>query len=135
MLELAAMNYTRCFSHSFEPLPHLITNAFVLPVIVGFGIASNMADIWVFSRKQRRLQPINMFLLVLSIIDLCSLVSSFGMLSIPALFTLKAMGNQESVMSLYVANIFRQIFLPAVHFCQSVSMWLTVTLTAHKFIG
>uniref|UniRef100_A0A914CIK9 G-protein coupled receptors family 1 profile domain-containing protein n=1 Tax=Acrobeloides nanus TaxID=290746 RepID=A0A914CIK9_9BILA len=87
-------------------------------------------NIYVFSHKQMRSQLVNWFLLVLALSDLCVLVSSFFVFSLPVVA--EYMEDYELVS---LSPKLLVMFYPVAHSSHTTSVYLTILVSVHRYLG
>uniref|UniRef100_A0AC35F6H8 G-protein coupled receptors family 1 profile domain-containing protein n=1 Tax=Panagrolaimus sp. PS1159 TaxID=55785 RepID=A0AC35F6H8_9BILA len=111
-------------------MAQVIFRVYIMPATYFFGICGNLCNIYVFSHKQMRSQLVNWFLLVLSISDLCVLMSSFFVFSVPVIS--EYLGDE------YLVSISPKILVsiyPFAHISHTTSVYLTILVSVHRYLG
>uniref|UniRef100_A0A8R1ESF7 G_PROTEIN_RECEP_F1_2 domain-containing protein n=2 Tax=Caenorhabditis japonica TaxID=281687 RepID=A0A8R1ESF7_CAEJA len=104
--------------------------SYLFPFVYLFGILSNAINIFVFSQKSMRNQPVNWFFLALSCSDLMTLVSSFFVFSVPVY-------AESSRDPFYIHWSVQMIvwFYPLAQTGLTMSVYVTILVSAHRYLG
>ncbi|CAJ0591539.1 unnamed protein product [Cylicocyclus nassatus] len=114
---------------SFTSIQFLF-RAYLMPITYLFGIFANTINVIVFSHKTMRSQPVNWFFLVLSISDLTVLIASFFVFSVPVYAEVADdvdMARNSAVLIVW--------FYPLAQTGLTMSVYLTVLVSVHRFLG
>ncbi|KAE9550986.1 hypothetical protein FO519_005801 [Halicephalobus sp. NKZ332] len=106
-----------------------LLGVFALPLIF-LGLLANAMSIRIFSHRYMRQQPINWYLLILAISDFVILSSAFFVLSMPRLGEVLEFWKATSLS--YNAT---PIMYALMTVAQTVSVWMTVAMSLHRFVG
>lgn len=103
---------------------------FITPVIIIFGLIANVLNFKIFSHKLMRTSLLNWYLAFLSLSDIMVLLTGFFFISLPRI--------GEYFDKFYLVNFANTIVLvsyPVANVAQTCSVWLTIAMSAHRFVG
>uniref|UniRef100_A0A1I8BV47 G_PROTEIN_RECEP_F1_2 domain-containing protein n=1 Tax=Meloidogyne hapla TaxID=6305 RepID=A0A1I8BV47_MELHA len=106
----------------YESTEKWLLGVFALPFIL-CGLLANGMSILIFSNRHMRKQSVNWYLLVLGTSDFVILLGAFSVLTLPRL--------SEILVCYYVTPVFYGLMTMA----QTISVWMTVAMSLHRFIG
>ncbi|KAK5981167.1 FMRFamide receptor [Trichostrongylus colubriformis] len=116
-------------AESFTQIQFLF-RAYLMPMTYLFGIFANSINVFVFTQKTMRNQPVNWFFLVLSLSDLVVLIASFFVFSVPVYAEVTddvGMARTSAVLIVW--------FYPLAQTGLTMSVYLTILVSVHRFLG
>uniref|UniRef100_A0AC35FGL4 G-protein coupled receptors family 1 profile domain-containing protein n=1 Tax=Panagrolaimus sp. PS1159 TaxID=55785 RepID=A0AC35FGL4_9BILA len=139
LLENRGDNVVLCNYEFYEFTEKWLLGVFALPLIF-IGLLSNAMSIIIFSHRYMRQQPINWYLLILAISDSVILISAFFVLSVPRFGEIIHFWDATFVRSFLTdIVIFSYNATPIMYAlmttAQTVSVWMTVAMSLHRFVG
>uniref|UniRef100_A0A914YYZ0 G-protein coupled receptors family 1 profile domain-containing protein n=1 Tax=Panagrolaimus superbus TaxID=310955 RepID=A0A914YYZ0_9BILA len=132
-------NAVLCNYEFYESTEKWLLGVFALPLIF-IGLLSNAMSIIIFSHRYMRQQPINWYLLILAISDSVIVISAFFVLSVPRFGEIIHFWDATFVRSFLTdVVIFSYNATPIMYAlmttAQTVSVWMTVAMSLHRFVG
>lgn len=103
---------------------------FITPLIILFGLVANVLNFKIFTHKIMRISLLNWYLALLSLSDMLILLTGFFFISLPRI--------GEYFGKFYLVNLANAMVLvsyPIGLIAQTCSVWLTIFMSAHRFIG
>nr|CAD2191922.1 unnamed protein product [Meloidogyne enterolobii] len=113
----------------YESTEKWLLGVFALPFIL-CGLLANGMSILIFSNRHMRKQSVNWYLLVLGTSDFVILLGAFSVLTLPRLSEILVWWTGTAI-SYYVTPVFYALMTMA----QTISVWMTVAMSLHRFIG
>ncbi|KAF7624785.1 G_PROTEIN_RECEP_F1_2 domain-containing protein [Meloidogyne graminicola] len=125
------INNNKCIEHYdyYEYTEKWLLGVFALPFIL-CGLLANGMSILIFSNRHMRKQSVNWYLLVLGTSDFVILLGAFSVLTLPRLSEILVWWTGTAI-SYYITPIFYAFMTMA----QTISVWMTVAMSLHRFIG
>lgn len=112
------------------PFRQIILAGVLTPGFISFGLCANLLNISVFSHRTMRESLVNWYLLCLAASDLVSLFCAVFIICLPVI----AEWSQTSGLN-DVAMWLMPVVYPTAMITQTISVYLTVCVSAHRFIG
>uniref|UniRef100_A0AC34R2Y0 G-protein coupled receptors family 1 profile domain-containing protein n=1 Tax=Panagrolaimus sp. JU765 TaxID=591449 RepID=A0AC34R2Y0_9BILA len=119
-----------CSNGSSFTEAQVVFRVYLMPVTYCFGICGNLCNIYVFLHKQMISQLINFFLLSIAICDLCVLVSSFFVFSLP----LMAEYFEDEQLMMISPKLLVNLY-PFALTAHTGSVYLTILVSVHRYLG
>lgn len=124
-------NETDCFENieRFNTQSTVILG-FITPFIIVFGLFANALNFRIFTHKFMRVSLLNWYLAVLSLSDFLILITGFFFICLPRI------GEYfEDYDVTNFSNTIVPLNYPLALIAQTASVWLTVLMSTHRFIG